>query len=319
MSHARSIPTGTVTFLFTDLEGSTRPLTELREGSDEVLAARLALAPRGDRATWWHRGQHRGRLVLRGLRIGPRGKPRRWRRPNDRWQRNAGLTAPMSESAWDSTPEKGVWEARTTWQLDVNHAARVSAAGHGGQTLLSQTTAALVMAAPPSGVTLRNLGRHRLKDLPAPEHLWQLVIEGQPDQFPPVRTLQAPGAHLPTELTSFVSRAELEAVVSRGRPAWPGLADIDAWPGPGDPPHPRFTGPGRGGDGGGGTEATRGASRWMRPGVPRQTAATRRSEIVRATSSMQNQWRYHWRRVLGGRVGCRRPHSCPGDAHPGPA
>src|SRR5439155_15187821 len=73
--------------------------------------------------------------------------------------------------------------------LDVHRAARICAAGHGGQTLLSQTTHALVEYDLPAGVSLRDLGEHRLKDLQRPERLYQLVIPDLPSDFPPLRSL----------------------------------------------------------------------------------------------------------------------------------
>jgi class 3 adenylate cyclase len=69
--------------------------------------------------------------------------------------------------------------------LDVHRAARIAAAGHGGQVLISATTRGLVSNALPQGVALRDLGRHRLKDIALPEHLYDLVIEGLPADFPP--------------------------------------------------------------------------------------------------------------------------------------
>ena len=73
--------------------------------------------------------------------------------------------------------------------LDVHHAARIMSAGHGGQVLLSQTTHDLVEHDLPEGVSLRDLGEHRLKDLQRPAHLYQLVIAGLPADFPPLKTL----------------------------------------------------------------------------------------------------------------------------------
>src|SRR5262249_58408097 len=68
--------------------------------------------------------------------------------------------------------------------LTVNHGARLRAVGHGGQTLLSQTTAALVQDALPAGVSLRELGAHRLKDLQRPEPVFQLVHPELPTELP---------------------------------------------------------------------------------------------------------------------------------------
>jgi predicted ATPase/class 3 adenylate cyclase len=92
---------------------------------------------------------------------------------------------------------------------DVHRAARVAAAGHGGQVLLSETTSSLVGDELPAGVALRGLGEHRLKDL-RPERICQLVIDGLRTEFPPIRSLDRRPNNLPTQLTSFVGRdAEL--------------------------------------------------------------------------------------------------------------
>jgi predicted ATPase len=88
---------------------------------------------------------------------------------------------------------------------DVHRAARVGAAGHGGQVLLSETTSALVADELPPGVSIQSLGRHRLKDL-RPEQICQLVVDGLRSEFPPIRSLDARPNNLPTQLTSFVGR-----------------------------------------------------------------------------------------------------------------
>jgi class 3 adenylate cyclase len=84
--------------------------------------------------------------------------------------------------------------------LDVHHAARIMSAGHGGQVLLSQTTRDLVEYDLPDGVSLRDLGEHRLKDLQRPSHLYQLVIEGLPADFPSLKTLERHPQNLPIQL-----------------------------------------------------------------------------------------------------------------------
>jgi predicted ATPase len=92
---------------------------------------------------------------------------------------------------------------------DVHRAARIGAAGHGGQVLLSETTSALVTEELPEAVSIRGLGEHRLKDL-RPERLCQLVVQGLRTEFPPIRSLDRQPNNLPTQLTSFVGReAEL--------------------------------------------------------------------------------------------------------------
>ena len=90
--------------------------------------------------------------------------------------------------------------------MDVHRAARISAAGHGGQVLVSQVTQELLGQELPSGVELRDLGEYRLKDLTDPQRLYQLVIPGLPADFPVLRTLGPRPLNLPLQLTSFVGR-----------------------------------------------------------------------------------------------------------------
>jgi predicted ATPase len=91
--------------------------------------------------------------------------------------------------------------------IDVNRAARVAAAGHGGQVLLTEATATLARADLGGGVSLRDLGEFRLKDLASPEHLYQLVISGCPVDFPPLRTLDRIRTFLPPQPSTFIGRA----------------------------------------------------------------------------------------------------------------
>jgi predicted ATPase len=95
--------------------------------------------------------------------------------------------------------------------LDIHRAARIAAAAHGGQVLLSSATSSLVAGALPDGVSLRDLGEHRLRDIEQPEHLLQLVVDGLRADFPPPRAASTRFDLLPVELSSFVGReAELE-------------------------------------------------------------------------------------------------------------
>jgi predicted ATPase len=101
--------------------------------------------------------------------------------------------------------------------VDVVVAARICAAAHGGQVVLSRTTRELVGASLPAGTSLRSLGDHRLKDVPEPQPLYQLVGEDLPEAFPPLSTLG--GATLPTLHHRLVGRAEqlagIEALLAR--------------------------------------------------------------------------------------------------------
>jgi predicted ATPase/class 3 adenylate cyclase len=94
--------------------------------------------------------------------------------------------------------------------LDVHRAARIAAVAHGGQVLLSETAAALVQDSLPGDVTLLDLGVHRLKDLGRPERIFQLAASGLRSEFPPLQSLGNPTLlnNLPAELSSFIGRED---------------------------------------------------------------------------------------------------------------
>ncbi len=98
----------------------------------------------------------------------------------------------------------------------VNRTARIMSAGHGGQVLLSEATAGFVEGRLPDGATLRDLGEHRLKDLGRSQRLFQLALPGLPAEFLPLSTLDLRPNNLPTETSAFVGRdAELRAIRDR--------------------------------------------------------------------------------------------------------
>ena len=100
--------------------------------------------------------------------------------------------------------------------FEVSRAARIAAAGHGGQVLVSDTTEPLVRDVLGPGLTLRDLGEHRFKDLVRPQRIYQLQIEGLPDSFPPLRSLDSTPNNLPTQTTTFIGRErELASAVER--------------------------------------------------------------------------------------------------------
>ncbi len=107
--------------------------------------------------------------------------------------------------------------------FDVHRAARVAAIGHGGQVLVSEVAAALLRHSLPADVALRDLGSHRLKDLGAPEHIFQVEAPGLDVGFPPLRSLDNPLLlnNLPAQPSSFIGRSqelsELKALVGRAR------------------------------------------------------------------------------------------------------
>jgi ATP-dependent Clp protease ATP-binding subunit ClpA len=97
--------------------------------------------------------------------------------------------------------------------LDLQRGAQIMSAGHGGQVLLSQTTRDLVEHDLPDGVSLRDVGEHRLKDIGRSEQLFQLVIAGLPADFPHLKTLDTYHTTLPVLLTPLIGREQEVAAV----------------------------------------------------------------------------------------------------------
>jgi predicted ATPase/class 3 adenylate cyclase len=196
------LPTGTVTFLFTDIEGSTRLLQELgpdeyqhmQDAHDRTL--RAAIAEGGGTVV-----RTEGDAFFAVFLV-----PAEALRAAVKAQRDLAET-PLRVRIGLHSGEGRVGGGDYVG-IDVNRAARIAAAGHGGQVLLSNATRGLVEHDLPNGVRLRDLGEHRLKDIAHPEHLFDLVIEGLPSDFPVLRTLDARPNNLPLQLTSFVGRGD---------------------------------------------------------------------------------------------------------------
>jgi len=206
------LPRGTVTLLFTDMEGSTRLLQRLGERYTDLLAEyrQLLRAAFG----WWN-----------GNIVDTQGDAFfvAFARATDAVSGAVTAQRALASHVW---PEGVVVRVRMGLHtgeptlssegytgLDVHLAARMMSAGHGGQVLLSQTTRDLVEHDLPAGVSLRDLGAHRLKDLQQESHLYQLVIAEFQASFPPLNTLDTHPNNLPVQLTPFIGREqELTAV-----------------------------------------------------------------------------------------------------------
>ena len=209
---AGPLPTGTVTFLRTDVEGSMRLLRELGSAWDDVNAQHMALL----RAVV----EERGGTVVR-----TEGDAVFAVFPEARAAVSAAIDAQrvIAGHGWPSGLDIRVriglhsGEAYLAGDdyggFEVNRAARIAAAGHGGQILLSEPTRALVVDALPDGVSVRDLGSHALRDVPRPERLYQLDVPGLQSDFPALRTGSAGVGDLPRRLTSFVGRdGDVEAI-----------------------------------------------------------------------------------------------------------
>jgi predicted ATPase/class 3 adenylate cyclase len=202
------LPSGTVTFLFTDIEGSTRLLQELGERYAEVLAQHRAIIEGASAARGGHTfGTEGDALFIAFAEAAPAvlaAAESQRRLAQARWPEGREVRVRMGIHTGEATLVGTDYVG-----LSLHHAARLTAAGHGGQVLVSAATAGLVRERAPSDVDLRDLGEHRLRDLAGEERIYQLVAPGVPDRFPPVRTLEGRRVNLPVQLTSFVGREEL--------------------------------------------------------------------------------------------------------------
>jgi class 3 adenylate cyclase/catechol 2,3-dioxygenase-like lactoylglutathione lyase family enzyme len=180
------LPDGTVTFLFSDIEGSTQLARRLGQRYVDVVADHLRVLRTAVDQEGGHEIDTQGDSLFAAF---PRAK-------------NAALAAAAAQRAlaehdWPDDGEPRVriglhtGEASVTDDrylgVAVHHAARVCSAGHGGQVLLSQSTAAVLKDDTPDGMKLRELGHHQLKDFEEPERIFQLVISGLRSEFPALR------------------------------------------------------------------------------------------------------------------------------------
>jgi YVTN family beta-propeller protein len=183
-----NLPSGTVTFLFTDIEGSTALLRQLGGRYSDVLAEHQRILREAFAAHGGHEVDTQGDSFFVAF---PRAKDavaaavdaQRDLAVQD-WPDRVDVTVRMGLH----TGEPQVGEQRYVG-IGVHKAARIGAAGHGGQVLLSRTTRELVEDDLPPGVTVRDLGERRLKDLDRPERLSQLVIQGLRADFAALKTL----------------------------------------------------------------------------------------------------------------------------------
>jgi predicted ATPase/class 3 adenylate cyclase len=214
------LPSGTVTFLFSDVEGSTRLLTRLPGRYAEVLAEHQRLL----RAAF---DEHDGREVhtegdaffvafaRAGDAIAAAVRAQR-SLAFQRWPEGVEVRVRMGVHTGEAEVRQDDYVG-----LDVHRAARICAAGHGGQVLISSSTRELVADELPADVALRDVGEHRLKDLDRPEHLFQVVVGDLRADFPPLGSLSpGPGATngLPPAPNRMIGREDdVRAIADRLR------------------------------------------------------------------------------------------------------
>src|SRR5690349_20053048 len=207
-----TLPSGTLTFYFSDIEGSTRLLEALGDRYTPMLErhreiVRRAFAARG------------------GIEVGTQGDSF-FAVFEDAPEAIVAAVTIQRDMAAEPWPHDGVVRIRIglhTGQarvvagdyvgLDVHRAARIMSAAHGGEIVASETTCDGMGGDLGDGIELRDLGEHRLKDLSAPERLYQVIATGLAVEFPPLRTLDRVPNNLPTQPTPLIGRdAELERI-----------------------------------------------------------------------------------------------------------
>lgn len=217
-------PTGTVTFLFTDIEGSTKLAQQYPAQWEALRQRHHAILHKSIQA---HDGtifQDIGDGLCAAFHTAPQAL-------------EAAVQAQLAlqREVWEPAPVKvrmGIHTGAARLSNDGLRAdylgyttlaltSRIMSAGHGGQILLSGATRELVRDALPANTEMIDLGEKRLKDLLRPEHLSQVNAKGLPNSFPPIKTLDAFPNNLPMQLTSFVGRekeiGELKAELEQHR------------------------------------------------------------------------------------------------------
>jgi predicted ATPase/DNA-binding SARP family transcriptional activator len=211
---AQARPAGTVTFLFTDIEGSTR----LWENQPEAMPAAFARQEAIVRSAMAEHGGYVYKMIGDAFQVAFATAP-------------AALAAALAaQRALLAEPWGAIGSLKVRMALCIgvteerdddyvgpvlNRMARMMNAGHGGQVLLNQPTYELVRDHLPEEVTLLDLGEHRLKDLIHPEHLYQLVAPDLPQVFPALKSQGSRPVHLPPQTTTFVGReAELARIAA---------------------------------------------------------------------------------------------------------
>ncbi|MBV9402663.1 MAG: adenylate/guanylate cyclase domain-containing protein, partial [Candidatus Eremiobacteraeota bacterium] len=200
-----ALPTGTVTFAFSDIEGSTQLWERERDAMHEAVRRHDALM----RAAIESQGGFvfktvgdafcavfaRAEDAVAAALAAQRGLI------SEDFSAVSGLRVRMALHTGTALERDGDYFGPA-----VNRVSRLVAIGHGGQTLLSGVTADLVQGCMPAQATLQDLGPHRLKDLARPEQVYQLLAPGLPSDFAPLLSLDLLPNNLPLQLTSFVGR-----------------------------------------------------------------------------------------------------------------
>ncbi len=214
-------PTGTVTFLFTDIEGSTKLAQEYPDQWDTLRDHHDAIMQSAIEAHNGYAFQIIGDSFCAVFHTAGDALRTAVRSQIDLSQENAGNALVKVRMGIHTGKaellESGLYQGYMT----LSRVQRLMSAGHGGQVLLSLATEELIRDELLDGVTLLDMGERRLKDLIRPEHIHQLIIPNLPADFPPLKTLDIYQHNLPSQMTSFIGRekemAEIKFALEKHR------------------------------------------------------------------------------------------------------
>ena len=220
-----NLPSGTVTFLFTDIEGSTKLAQEQRDTWEALRARHHDILRSAIEANNGHVFQiigdafcaafHTVREALDAALTAQRGlQMENWGEASIKVRMGINTGAAQAGSNTDGS-------GGYTGYSSMARTQRVMSTAYGGQIMLSNTSAELLLGEFPAGVSLRDMKEHRLKGLLNPEHLWQVVAHDLAQDFPALQTLNSIPNNLPIQLTSFIGRekeiAEIKSMVEHNR------------------------------------------------------------------------------------------------------
>ncbi|HYM65967.1 MAG TPA: NB-ARC domain-containing protein, partial [Patescibacteria group bacterium] len=218
-----NLPSGTVTFLLTDIEGSTR-LWELRTAAmDHALQRHNAILLEAFTGQGGHVVTGRGEgdsvfAVFPSARQALVGAiEAQIKLQQEPWPEGVQMSVRMAMHTGEAELRDGEYHGHAA----INRCGRLRNLAHGGQVLMSATTRDLLYHHLPEGTRLKSLGEHKLRDIEVPERIFQVVHDNLREDFPPISTAPQAASNLPEQLTSFVGReresAELKTLLERSR------------------------------------------------------------------------------------------------------
>jgi predicted ATPase/class 3 adenylate cyclase len=205
-------PTGTITFLFTDIQGSTRLWEQHPQAMETALERHNTLVREAIEAHGGYVFKTVGDAFCTAFSVAP-----------DALAAAVAIQRALLAESWGATGRLRVRIALHTGTagaqngdytgFTLSRVARILAAGHGDQILLSRVAEELINDQLPPGVTLRDLGAHQLKDLSRPEYIFQVLAPDLPERFPPLKTIERRASNLPAQMTPLIGRVQEASAV----------------------------------------------------------------------------------------------------------